>query len=103
MVSVPEEGMYLQLTVRQPEPLVNLAVMHKKWLRNEDENNPNGSEAITMSHRKILAFENSQKKLREKRSDAVSSTTQIPLPFPVQNHLENKSNLSLQEWGVKML
>ncbi len=46
-----------------------------------------------MYHPKFLGFEHALREKRERNSDAVKSTAFIPLPFPVQTHLDAKYNL----------
>ena len=85
IISVPEGGLFLEFSVRWPQQLVNLELLHMKWLRSNE---------ISMSHRKIEAFEHALKRKCAKVTDYVMSTTKIPLPLAVQTHIEQKSNIA---------
>jgi len=99
-LQVLEDGLSLQLTVQWPAPLVNLKLLHQKWLRPvEKDSDP----LFTMFHPKVLALEDALKKKRLRATDDVISTAKIPLPFPVQTHIESKTNLGFKESGTKLV
>ena len=56
-VRVVDGGEYVELAVMWPEPLVDLQVMHKKWL------NADGRDRLLPYHPKYLGFEAALKKL----------------------------------------
>jgi len=99
-LQVLEGGVLLQLTVKWPEPLVDLNLLHQKWLRpvEKDDNT-----LFTMFHPKVLALEDALKKKRMRATDDVISTAKIILPFPVQTHVESKTNLGFKESGTKLV
>lgn len=99
-LQVLEGGQSLELTVQWPMPLVDLDMLHQKWLRQPtDDNNCR----FTMFHPKVLALEDALKKKRNRAADSVVSTARIILPFPVQTHVESKTNLGFKESGTKLV
>lgn len=89
----------LELTVSCPEHLVDLELLHKKWL----SEGAAAQSPFTMFHPAVLALEDALKSRRERASDMVVSTARIPLPFVVQTHIEGKSNLFFKESATKIV
>jgi len=96
-VRVVDSGQFLELTVQWPAALVDIEVMHRKWLRMI------GNGGFQKYHPKYLGFEAALKKLRERNSDKVESSARIPLPFPVLSHFHGKYNLAWTDSNVRML
>lgn len=99
-LQVLEGGMSLQLTVKWPNPLVDLQLLHQKWLKPVESDQ---TTVFTMFHPKVLSLENALKKKRQRAADDVVSTARILLPFPVQTHIESKTNLGFKESGTKLV
>ena len=99
-LSVSEGGKLLQLQVTWPDPIVSLELLHQKWLRNSG-----GTQKVqfTMFHPAVLSLEDALKARRERANDFVVSTARIPLPFPVQTHIEGQSNLFFKETSTKIV
>ena len=58
---------------------------------------------FTMFHPAVLSLEDALKEKRERASDSVVSTARIPLPFPLQTHIEGKTNLFFKQSGTKLV
>ena len=99
-ICVHESGLTLELTVKSPDPLVDLSLLHTKRLQSKGTHR---EVEFTMFHRSVLVLENALKEKRERASDGVFYTTRIPLPFAVQTHIEGKSNLLFKESGAKIV
>jgi len=99
-IQVLDAGLLLQLTVKWPVPLVDLELLHQKWLRPVDKESV---QPFTMYHPKVLAFENALKTKRQRAADDVVSTAKIILPFAVQTHIESKTNLGFKDSGTKVV
>jgi len=99
-LQVLEGGLTLELAVQWPAPLVDLHLLHQKWLReaSKDEDCP-----FTMFHPKVLSLEDALKKKRKRAADSVISTARILLPFAVQTHIESKTNLGFKDSGTKLV
>jgi len=99
-LQVLEGGLTLELTVQWPAPLIDLNLLHQKWLREakKDEDCP-----FTMFHPKVLSLEDALKKKRKRAADSVTSTARILLPFAVQTHIESKTNLAFKDSGTKLV
>lgn len=83
-----------------PTPLVDLEILRQKWLRPVENEKDT---VFTMFHPKVLALEDALKEKRQRAADDVISTARIILPFPVQTHIESKTNLALIESGTKLV
>lgn len=83
-----------------PSPLVDSELLHQKWLLSAEEDN---NTLFTMFHPKVLALEDTLKKKRKRATDDVTSTAKIPVPFPVQTHIESKTNLGFEESSTKLV
>lgn len=96
-VRVVEGGNQLELTVFCPPALIDLRVMHRKWLL------PGSRAGFQVYHPKFIGFETALKNLRSRNIDKIESTAFIALPFQVQSHLESKFNLAWSDNNSKML
>lgn len=96
-VRVVDGGEYLELTVVWPPALIDLTVMNKKWLI------PNAAGGFQLYHPKMIGFEMALKELRSRSSDLVESVARIPLPFPVQSHIDASYNLAWKDSEAKMV
>lgn len=96
-VRVVDGGEYLELTVIWPTSLIDISVMHRKWLA------PGASGGFAVYHPKFLGFEVAPKELRERSSDSIEPVARVPLPFLVQSHIPGKYNLAWRDSAVKML
>ena len=94
-IRIVEDGKCLLLVVQWPDPLIDLRMMHKKWL-----SHTNGSE---MYHPKVTGFEAGLKRLRKRTIDYIESSAHILLPFAVQSHILSKHNLGWRDNGTKMV
>lgn len=84
---VLQGGRELQLEVKWPHPLIDLPLLHKKWIMSSKE------DRMETYHPKFLGFEASLKQFRERATDCVLSRARFILPFPVQAHIEGRHNL----------
>lgn len=96
-VRVLEGGRMLEFSVKWPEPLFNLTVMHRKWLRS------GSSDRMEEYHPKFLGFEASLKQFRNRADAEIESQSRIALPFPVQTHIAHKSNLAWTDNSTRMV
>lgn len=94
---VLEGGREFELTVRWPDPMVDLDMMHKKWLTED------GPGRMEKYHPKYIGFEHALKVFRSRSSDRVESLARIALPFAVQTHIECRNNLGWREDRSRML
>lgn len=74
---VMEGARELQLTIQWPTALINLQMLHKKWI---ESLGPNRMEEYYPT---ILGFEGLLKKFRNQNNHYVESSARFPLPFPV--------------------
>ena len=72
-IRIVEDGKCLLLVVQWPDPLMDLRMMHKKWL-----SQTNG---FQMYHPKVSGFETGLKRLRKRTIDYIESSARILLPF----------------------
>lgn len=91
-------GRVLELVVEWPKPMIDLTLLHKKWLDPSNQVN-----RIESYHPKFLGFEAALKSHRENRSERVESTATIALPFSVQTHIDERSNLGWYEQAARVL
>lgn len=89
-------GGCLEVTVKWPTPLLDLSMMHKKWLTGV-------SSPYQVYHPEYIGFQESMKKLRCKSTDWIESMTRIPLPFTVETHIHDKHNLGWRDNSTKLL
>lgn len=94
---VLEGGRQLEIIVNWPAPLVDLSMMHRKWLTAA------GPEKIESYHPKLTGFENALKAYREHCKDDVVSTARISLPFQVETHIHAKYNLGWRDSTARMV
>lgn len=94
---VVEGGRELHVTVRLPRPLLDLAFLHKKWLKE------GAKERMEKYHPKFLGFENALKNFRARASEDVESTASIPLPFAVETHIDSTHNLGWVDDNTRIL
>ena len=92
-----EGGREFELSVIWPKPMIDLYIMHKKWLT------AGSTDRIERYHPKFIGFENALKIHRKKSSDSVESLARIALPFPVQTHIEKRYNLGWKDDCTRML
>ena len=94
-IRVAEGGRHLELMVRWPRPLINISLMHKKFLISTGE-------TYTDYHPEFLGFMDALRKLRARAADWVETTTRIHLPFVVESHFK-KENLAWKDDETKMV
>jgi len=87
----------LELTIIWPKVLVDIELMHRRWLK------AGVVDSLSIYHPKFMGFERALRKLRGRPSDDVVSVTRVVLPFPVQTHVESKSNLVWSDSDAKMV
>ena len=97
--SVESGGSVLELTVSWPVSLLDMKVLHSKWLH------PKGGYDGTFSqfHPQFLALENALRGLRDRVTDGIESTALFPLPFPVETHIYFVAPLAHKPTGNKIL
>ena len=97
---VLQGGMILELSATWPSPMLDLELLHQKWLTkpNNDQSLP-----FTMYHPAALSLEDALKKKRARANDSVGSTTHIQLPFAVQTQILEKSNLYFKDSTTKVV
>ena len=88
-IRVIEDGLHVELTVQWPDVLLDMQLLHRKWLQSK-----NRIDAIEPYHPKIVGFGSFLKNLRHAHMEKVESTVRIRLPFRVQTHIEGKYNLA---------
>lgn len=93
----PNNRKVFEVSVVWPKPLVDVEVMHRKWLTST------GPDRIQAYHPKILAFQAALKELRRKCGDDVVSTAKIPLPFAVETYVYEKYNLAWRDNSTKII
>lgn len=93
---VVDGGQFLEITVKWPRPLIDLNLMHKKWLGGPDS-------TYQVYHPEFIGFQEGMKKLRQKSTDWIESLARIPLPFPVETHIHDKHNLAWRDDSTKLL
>lgn len=95
-VRIVEGGHFLEYTVKCLAPLVDLEVIHKKWLLDP-------SCEYQTYHPEFNGFIESVKPLRAPSTDWIEYSTRIYLPFDVENHIYHKINLVWCDNTVKMI
>lgn len=99
-IAVEDGGHFLLLSVNWPGPLINMSLMHRRWLTG-----PGAS--METYHTKSMGFEAALRQFREvpvqRYSDPIASIARISLPFAVQMHIEEKHNLSWKEEETKIM
>ena len=97
---VLQGGMMLELSVTLPSPMLDLELLHQKWLTklNDDQSLP-----FTMYYPAVLSLEDALKEKRERANDSVGSTAHIQLPFGVQTQILEKSNLYFKNSTTKVV
>lgn len=93
---VREGGQEFEVHVKWPLPLCNDEMLHRKWLRSEEDR-------LEGYHPKLLGFENALKEYREKRADSVKSVVRIASPFAVETHIVRRSPLGWAENAARMI
>ena len=91
-VRIVEDGHCLELALRWPQCLVDVNLLHKKWL-----GKPAADGGFEICHLRVLGFERALANLRDKSTDDVESVSHIKLPFAVQQHVFGKYNLSYHD------
>lgn len=91
-VRVIEDGDVLELTVSWPMPLVNIEMMHAKWLKC-DEQGKLISTDVTPHHPKILGFQKKLRMVREHLEKTPESVARFGLPITVQQQVVDQFNL----------
>lgn len=79
-MSVENGSQALKLTVIWPTPLLDMEVLHAKWLRPGIAL----SAAFSLRHPKYLAFINTLWAYRSRVTDGIESTARFLLPFLVE-------------------
>lgn len=93
----PSSPKVFEMSVIRPQPLVNVELMHRKWLAST------GPDRIQAYHPIRLPFQADMKELRRKCGDDIVSTTKISLPFPVETHVHEKFNLAWRDNSTKLV
>ena len=93
----PDDRSIFEMSVLWPNPLVDMEVLHRKWITSE------GDHKILSYHSKITAFESSLKQLRKRSGDSVSLTAQINLPHSVEIHIYENYNLEFRASSSKIV
>lgn len=93
-VRLVDDAQCLVLSVKWPEPFLDLPVMHKKLISN--------STGFEMCHPKVSGFEASLKRLRKKTTYFIELCARIIL-FAVQSHILSKHNLGWRENGSRIV
>ena len=92
-------GHLLELTVCWPSVLLNMDLLHAKWIRT-----PIGSQkTFSHHHTQFLAFETALRGLRERVTDVIESRARFPLPFPVETYIYYYAPLLHNETASKIL
>ena len=99
-ISVSKGGKQLELTVTWPDPMVNVELLHRKWLPNSEKRAQN---QFTMFHPFVLSLEDALKKRRDRAQDAVKSKARVLLPFEVQTRIEGERNFFFTDSGAKII
>lgn len=86
----------IEPNVLWPCALVDMEVLHRKWLKSE-------ANYFQTYHPRIAAFGNALKQLRGSTTGSVEFVARIPLPFSVQADINRKYNLDWRKWGTRML
>ena len=94
-ISVHEGGNALNL---RSTALPDMGTHIKKWLLERNNNI-----RIDACHPKIVEFESSPKLRRKQASDIIESSSRVPLPFAIQTHIGNKSNLAWKDGDEKII
>ncbi len=97
---VTEDGMTLEITVTWPDPKINLEVLHQKSLQLSQEDS---TRTFTMYHPAVLSLEDALNRKRPRANANVISTGNIPLSFPVQMQIDQKSNLHFKASAAKIV
>ena len=87
---VGDSGESIERNVLWPRTLVDMEVLHRKWLKSE-------AQKFKTYHPNMVGFENALKQLRGSTADSVESVARIPLPFSVQRDIDCKYNLAWKE------
>ena len=96
---VMEDGMALEIIVMWPNPMINLEVLHQKWLQLSQEDS---TRTFSMYHPTVLGLEDDLKRRTARENSKVISIVYIPLPFPVQTQTDEKSDLHFKASGAKI-
>ena len=97
-VSVVDGGRFVEMVVQWPNALVRMDVLHRKWLSTRLIGH-----RLEMYHPKIVGFERALKGFRRQASDNVESTCRIPLPFTVETHIAEQTNLAEKNSSVRIV
>lgn len=96
-VRVSPDGHNLLLSVTWPSPIVDLKMLHRKWISS------NGDDHLEMYHPKFIDFEHFFKKFRVVNIDTIESTAVIKLLFQVQTHISDKFSLWWDDSSSKVI
>ncbi|PXF42241.1 hypothetical protein BWQ96_08037 [Gracilariopsis chorda] len=88
LIQIIDGGECLELSVTWPQPLVDVELMHRRWLQSVH------ADRMQSYHPKIIGFQNSLRNLKGKVTEDVKSVARILFPFPVQSHIAQKDNLA---------
>lgn len=94
---VAEGGEYYELQVPWPVELIDVKLLHRKWL------NADGEGHLEPYHPKILAIAPFLKELRPRIAETVKSTAKIPLPIMVQTTDVGRSRLQPRGSSTRLL
>ena len=86
-----------ELSVCWPLAMIDMELLHKKWLISEGKDN------ITAYHPRITSLENALNEHRKKNTASVTSTAQFPLPFVVETHIPASHNLAWRNETTRVL
>lgn len=93
---IVDDGDFVELKVQWASAMVDVDVLHRKWLQPKQKSNLGSSSAIQRYHPKILAIESALKTFREHSTSTICSYARIQLPFCVQPE-PTKHNLSFSD------
>lgn len=102
MLRVIEDGDVLELTVKWPAPMVDIELMHVKWLKNGEDGKPISTD-ITRHHPKILGFQKKLRMVRQHFENTPESIARFGLPFTVQSHINAQYNLGWASNATRMV
>ena len=96
-IRVPEGGMRVEIYFTWPNPLGDVGVMHRKWLK------ANNGDRFERYHPKCVGFDEFFRELRDSTSDEIESIAEIPLPIAVETHIEKTHNLGFRNSTARKL
>ena len=96
-VRVLDGGLFLELTVTWPVPMISVDVSHRKCTAPPKDRD----DFMSDYHPEILGFEQALKKVRGHSLDTVQSVNKISLPFAVETHIVSQSALGCRDNAMR--